>query len=58
MSELLYAQNHQELLSLLKYWQDYKNDYMVDFLNDRYIKTYVDKYCDNQSMSRFTKYLS
>ena len=58
LSELLYAQNYQELSNLLKYWGNNEHDYMVDILNDRYIKPFIDKYCDKYSVDRFINYLS
>jgi hypothetical protein len=58
LSELLYAQNYQELSNLLKYWGNNEHDYMLDILNDRYIKPFIDKYCDKYSVDRFINYLS
>ena len=58
MSDLMYAQDHSELLNLINFWKNADNDYMVDILNNRYIKQYIDKYCDNNSIERFIKYIS
>ena len=57
-SELLYVQNYDKLINLLKFWQESKNDKIINILNDKLTKIFIDKFCDEKSCERFINFIN
>ena len=57
-SELLYVQNYDKLINLIKFWQESKNDKIINILNDKLIKIFIDKFCDEKSCERFINFIN
>ena len=57
-SELLYVQNYDKLINLLKFWQESKNDKIIKILNDKLTKIFIDKFCDEKSCERFINFIN